>query len=481
MIFPGFSVAVSAESYNFIKKCLCDGSEQLINLISLFMIHTPKIEFQTPSEIKKFQEKLMAELLGYLMAKSPFYSRLFKENHIDAAKIRRLEELSFIPVTTKDQLYRYNKDFYCVPGNKIIDYITTSGTLGDPVTFALTDRDLDRLAYNEAISFECAGGKEGDIYQLMTTMDRRFMAGLAYFLGVRKLGAGIVRVGNGIPELQWDTIRRICPNNLIAVPSFILKIIEYAEQKGIDYRSSSIRNAVCIGEPLRNPDFSLNTLGTRIREKWDIHLFSTYASTEMSSAFTECNAGIGGHHHPELIIVEFLDDNNNPVSEGEAGEVTVTTLGVEGMPLLRFKTGDICHFHTEPCQCGRTTMRVGPIIGRKKQMIKYKGTTLYPNALYDILNRIGQVENYIVEVSTNRIGTDDILIRIGCKNYNENLEKEIKDHFRAKLRVAPDIRIHTPEEIHRMLYPDMSRKPLVFVDKRDNGRQDDQLHTPLME
>lgn len=434
------------------------------------MIQTPEIEYQTKGEIKKLQEKLLTEFLAYLDARSPYYKQLFRTNHIDTAKIRTLEDLVHIPVTTKDDLYNRNKDFFCVPRNRIIDYITTSGTLGDPVTFAMTDKDLDRLAYNEAISFACADGKAGDVYQLMTTIDRRFMAGLAYFLGVRKLGAGIVRVGNGIPELQWDTINRIHPDTLIAVPSFILKVIEYAEQKNIDYRLSSIKNAVCIGEPLRNPDFSLNTLGKRIIEKWDIRLYSTYASTEMSSAFTECREGKGGHHHPELIIVEFLDDNDIPVQEGETGEVTVTTLGIEGMPLLRFKTGDVCHYHTEPCLCGRTTMRLGPIIGRKKQMIKYKGTTLYPNALYDILNNIKEVANYIVEVSTNQIGTDEILIRIGCKTFNENLEKEIKDHFRAKLRVAPDISIQTIEEIYKIQSPETSRKPVVFIDKRENGK-----------
>jgi phenylacetate-CoA ligase len=85
----------------------------------------------------------------------------------------------------------------------------------------------------------------------------------------------------------------------------------------------------------------------------------------MSTTFCECEAGKGGHHHPELIICELLDDNNLPVKENEFGELTITTLGVEGMPLLRFKTGDICRFHHEPCSCGRTTMRISPIIGRK--------------------------------------------------------------------------------------------------------------------
>jgi phenylacetate-CoA ligase len=111
----------------------------------------------------------------------------------------------------------------------------------------------------------------------MTTIDKRFMAGLAYFLGIRKMGGSVIRVGNGIPELQWDTIKRIKPNAIICVPSFILKIIKYAEEHGIDYRKSSIKKAVCIGENLREPDFSLNLLGKKIKEKWDIELFSTYA------------------------------------------------------------------------------------------------------------------------------------------------------------------------------------------------------------
>lgn len=114
----------------------------------------------------------------------------------------------------------------------------------------------------------------------------------------------------------------------MVVPSFLIKLIEFAEKNHIDYHHCSMQKCVCIGEALRNPDFTLNTLGKRIHEKWDsLQLYSTYASTEMQSSFTECNEFHGGHLQPELIIVEFLDDNNQPVKEGEAGEVTITTLG----------------------------------------------------------------------------------------------------------------------------------------------------------
>jgi phenylacetate-CoA ligase len=426
----------------------------------------PEIEKQSADTIRRFQEEKLAENLIYIENSSPFYREHLKKHKIDIRKIRKLEDLKHIPPTTKDDIQLHNEDFFCVPRNKIIDYLTTSGTLGDPVTFPMTEKDLQRLAYNEAISFVCADGKQEDVYQLMTTIDRRFMAGLAYFMGVRKMGAGIVRVGGGIPELQWDSICRANPTTFICVPSFIMKLIEYAEKRGIDYRNTSVRKAVCIGEPLRNEDLSLNTLAQRIYEKWDIRLYSTYASTEMASAFTECSQGVGGHHHPELIITEFLDDHDQPVPEGTAGELTFTTLGVEGMPLVRFKSGDICHHYTEPCTCGRTTMRVGPIIGRKKHMIKFKGTTLYPPALYDILDNIPEVLIYVVEVSTNSLGTDEIMIRIASEQAGEQLEKDLKDHFRARLRVSPTIKFESPEELSNIAFPPASRKPVKFIDHR---------------
>ncbi len=162
----------------------------------------PQIEKSSQEEIKVFQLEKLKETLQYLNKNSPFYKRFFKENDIQVSEIMNLEDLQKIPVTTKDHLQQFNDDFICVPKSEIIDYVTTSGTLGDPVTFALTDNDLERLAYNEAISFACCGVVKEDVLQLMTTMDRRFMAGLAYFLGARKLGAGIIRVGSGIPEFQ---------------------------------------------------------------------------------------------------------------------------------------------------------------------------------------------------------------------------------------------------------------------------------------
>ena len=427
----------------------------------------PSIETQQAADIRLFQEEKLRELLKYLNEKSAFYQGLFRKHSICIDDIRTLADLQKIPTTDKDDLQRENDAFLCVPKTAIVDYATTSGTLGKPVTFGLTDKDLDRLAYNEAISISCAGIGQGDIVQLMTTIDRRFMAGLAYFLGVRKLGASIIRIGAGIPELQWDSILLYKPTYLIAVPSFVLKMIEYAESNGIDYKHSSVKGIVCIGEALRNQDFTPTLLAEKIAEKWEgVRLYSTYASTEMSTTFTECEYQHGGHQHPELIITEVLDDEGNLVPDGQSGELTITTLGVEGMPLLRFRTGDIVAMHTEKCACGRETPRVSPVLGRKQQMIKYKGTTLYPPALMDLLTNFEAVENYIIEISTNNILTDEILIRIGSLTPTEALKEQIVSHFRAKLRVVPKIEFCDIAVLEKELYPLGSRKPMKFVDKR---------------
>lgn len=425
------------------------------------------IEFESPERIKSFQEGLLHKALAYLNSNSAYYRRMFERYEIDITKIETLEDLVKIPFTEKKDLQIFNEDFLCVPKEKIIDYITTSGTLGDPVTFGCTEKDLQRLAYNEKKSFECAGLHPGNILQLMTTMDKRFMAGLAYFLGIREMGASIIRVGNGIPELQWDTIKRIKPDTIMCVPSFILKLIQYAEEHGIDYRNSSIKRIIGIGEGLREQDFSLNLLGRRIKEKWDVQLFATYSSTEMGATFSECEYGMGGHVHPELIIVEIIGDDDMPVADGEIGEVVVTTLGVEGMPLLRFRTGDMAAKCVEQCRCGRNSYRLTPLVGRKNNMIKLKGTTLYPPAVNDVLDNTDYVENYIVFVEDSEAGTDEVIVKVGLKGKQDfDAVKDLKDRFRSRIRVAPVIEILPPDEIFKLNFPAKSRKPVKFVDNR---------------
>jgi phenylacetate-CoA ligase len=406
----------------------------------------------------------LQSLITYLKEHSPFYKETLSGVH--PASISSATGLATLPLTTKEDLQKRGADFLCVPRTKIIEYTSTSGTLGSPVTVPLTEKDLQRLAENEYGSFVCANGKPEDVYQLMLTLDRQFMAGMAYYSGIRKLGAGMIRLGPGVPSLQWETIKRLQPTAIVAVPSFILKLIQYAEEHHIDIHTSSVRKAICIGENIRNPDFSLNIIGKKIKEAWNIHLYSTYASTEMQTAFTECGQGKGGHLQEKLLIAEILDDQNQPVGARTPGELTITTLGVEGMPLLRYKTGDICMFFEEPCACGRRSIRLSPILGRKAQMIKFKGTTLYPPALFDLLNEMEEVKDYVVEVYSNEWGLDEVLLHILPKEATEECQGKIKAYLQARLRVSPHVHYVEAPELQKMQFPEASRKIIKFIDKR---------------
>ncbi len=423
-------------------------------------------KYQQLAEVIAMEEKKLQELLQYVSKHSPFYRQLFEQHQIDVATIKTLADLAKLPTTQKDDLQKRNNDFLCVPAEKVIEYTSTSGTLGGPVTIALTENDLNRLAYNEYNSFLCADGSKDDIYQLMLTLDRQFMAGIAYYSGIRKIGAGIIRLGPGVPSLQWETIQRLKPTAIVAVPSFILKLIGFAKENNIDINETSVKKAICIGENIRNNDLSLNILGKKITESWNIQLYSTYASTEMQTAFTECTEGKGGHHQPELVIVELLDENNNQVDPYTPGEVTITTLGVEGMPLIRYKTGDICMYMDEPCDCGRTSLRLSPLMGRKKQMIKFKGTTLYPPALFDLLNEREEILDFVVEVYSNEIGLDQVLLYLVPADDSEECDHRIRAYLQARLRVSPHIKYVTPEEIQKMQFNEANRKAVKFIDRR---------------
>lgn len=427
------------------------------------------IDLLTIDEIQKIQLEKLQELISYLKKKSPFYSNLLKKKGPDVTTIHSLDQLQQFPTTTKEDLQLHNWQFLCVERKEILEYTTTSGTLGTPVTIALTKNDLERLAYNEYLSFTCAGCTRSDVFQLALTLDKQFMAGMAYYLGSNLLGASVVRTGPGVPSMQWETIFRLNTTVLVAVPSFIVKLIDFANEQGIDLNSSPVKKIICIGENIRNDKFEVNSLSKLIADNWNVSIFSTYASTEMQTAFTECEAGLGGHLHPELLIAEVLDDAGNQTTPGNYGELTITTLGIEGMPLLRYRTGDICRIYNDPCSCGRNTLRISPIYGRKRQMIKFKGTTLYPPAIFDILNARREIKDYLVEVYTNNLETDEILIHIAMDAPTEKTAIMLKSYLHAALRVRPEIIFADIEEIRKKQIVGHGRKISRILDRRNEG------------
>lgn len=400
---------------------------------------------------------ILQDHLHYLAENSPYYREAFAKNGIDVSELTSIEEIQNLPVTTKADLANHNERFIAVEDGQIAEFVTTSGSTGSPVTIALTQGDLNRLSYNEARSLTIAGIQPGDRVQISTTLDKQFMAGMAYYSGLITLGATVVRSGPGSAHFQNETIKRHRANVLIGVGSFLSNMISELHENGI-------RKMVCIGEPLRHSDFTPNAIGKKLDATSEIAWFSTYASTEIATAFTECEAGMGGHVLPELVHVEILDENDLPVPNGELGEVTLTPLGIEGTPVLRYKTGDLARLHSDPCSCGRKTPRLGPIEGRKSQMIKLKGTTIYPPQIENSLHHL-HISEYVIRISAETKGSDQVTVFL-----NASLEKDhesIAKALRDELRVGPELIFCESNELKKMLFPQENRKPLKVQDLRD--------------
>jgi len=428
---------------------------------------TQRIEFAGPGEIRSLQEARLKKHLEYAAAHSPYYRELFRKQGITAAGVT-LDSLQELPLTDKTALSLANDDFLAVPRSTIVDIVLSSGTTGRPTAMMYTESDLRRLAYNEQISFASCGLTPDDVVLLTCTLDRCFIAGLAYFSGVRSLGAAAIRNGLSSVESHLEIIRRLRPTAVVGVPTFLLKLGQYLRSQDVDPRENGITRLICIGEPIRDRDLAFLKIGASLEEVWGAKIYSTYASSETITTFCECTAQRGGHLHPDLAVVEIVDDKGARVPAGETGEVVVTPLGIEGMPLIRFKTGDVSFLVEGQCACGRNSVRLGPILGRKKQMIKFRGTTLYPNSVYAVLDSFPGISEYYITATSDYDLSDVLTITAAVKDPSCTA-RMIMETLQARLRVRPEVVIASEEQVRSQVYAGNSRKLVRFVDKRKNA------------
>ena len=166
------------------------------------------------------------------------------------------------------------------------------------------------------------------------------------------------------------------------------------------------------------------------------------------------------------IQIYYMDDQDNVLPSGNFGELTITTFGIEGMPLLRYKTGDICCYYDEPCACGRSSFRISPIIGRKQHLIKYKGTTVYPSAIINAINNLEYIDDYFIKLTTNEFKMDEIEIDIAFKSDLNIIPNELIEYFQATLRVLPKIVLKSKTDILNQQTKTNNRKLIKIIDLR---------------
>jgi len=401
------------------------------------------------------REKLWAETFHHAAEHSPFYREMFRG-------LSAPPPLTDVPTVDKKMVSERNLDFLCVPRERVVEIVTTSGTTGQPLLWMLTRSDVQRLAVNERLSFECAGLTARDTVLLAVALDRCFIAGQAYWLGLRELGCASVRAGASSPMLVLEMIQRTQPTAIVAVPSFLRVLAEKARETGFDLKNCSVKKAICIGEPVRDRALQLNFAGRAIETDWGAKVYSTYGVTELANSLCECDAGAGGHLHDQQLHLEVLDDDGQPTPEGEVGEIVATTFGVEAMPLIRYRTGDCAALFCAPCACGRTTPRLGPIVGRKDQKLKFKGASLFPSTLSAVLEQSEGVESFVIIARTDNELSDSLEVLVHGAASVETLREALQ----ARSKISPPIRRAAREEIEALQMPPQARKRRTFVDLR---------------
>jgi len=407
-------------------------------------------------------DQLLQQHIAYCLEHSLFYrERLSGINPLEVTT----QNISKLPFTDKNDLSGQNDSFFAVPPKQVVDIVFSSGTTGYPVKIIYTENDLQRLAENEKRSLAGCGLSADDTVLLTCTMDRCFVAGLAYFSGVRTLGAAAVRNGLGSLESHAEILRRTEATAMIGVPTFLRKLAGFLIGQGIDPKKLAVSRLICIGEPLRNAEMSPLKVASDLEALWGATVYSTYASSETITTFCECPAQQGGHLLDDLAIVEIVDEEGRVLPAGEIGEVVVTPLQIEGTPLVRFRTGDLSFLMTEPCACGRITPRLGPILGRKQQMMKISGTTLYPQAVFNALDELGGVSEYYIEVEQTDELSDSLRIVLSMQD-DCPAQAEIADGLQAHLRVTPELVFKSEGEVRAKVFTPGSRKPVRFFDQR---------------
>lgn len=420
-------------------------------------------EFQSADDIHNRTIRALRNQVHHAKDTSIYYRDALAD--VFAQEIQSIEEFQKLPFTDKSILADMPMQFLGVSPEEIAETVVTSGSTGKPLLFSLTNNDIDRLAYNEALAFHSIGINSHDRSLLMVSLDRMFIAGMAYYRGLHMLGVNTARFGVVPAEMQKQYMSLFKPTVVVGVPSFMLKLAKQLETLGFNTRESSIEKIVCIGESLRDQNLEYNAVAQKLIELYDAQIFSTYASTEMATAYCDCAARSGGHARPELIFTEIIDQSGKPLPDGEVGELVVTPFGVEGVPLVRYKTGDITFKIPGICSCGRNSCRIGPILARKSQMIKVKGTTIYPLSITNALDELTDLTDYVIVLEGDESLADQVSIHVAAPA--SKLET-IARHVQARTRVYFPILISNAPTINALR--GNSHKQVKVVDSRKKMR-----------
>ena len=413
-------------------------------------IFNKKIETMPRNKIRDLQLKRLKQTVKLVYENVPFYNKKFKELKIKPEDIKTLDDVSKLPFTTKNDL-RDNAPFGMMATSleNCIELHASSGTTGIPVTVCYTPNDIEVWSEVMARCLSMSGLTKKDIFQNPIPYGT-FTGAFGFHYGAQKVGALVIPSGMGQSERQIKMMEYYGTTFISGVASYVLHLGNVAKDLGVDPKKLKVRNG------LFGAEMFTKGLKQRIIETWEMDVHDIYGLTEMCGpgVSTDCDQHDGLHLWEDHFLLECLDPVTlEQVGPDEEGEIVLTTLTKEGMPLLRYRTRDIAKLYDQKtCDCGRTHVKHTPIKGRSDDMIIIRGTNIYPGQIESVLMKHNNVGNNWRMVLTTENDNDMLTVEVESKLQlsqveSMDLEERLKNEIRSVIVFTPKISVLPPNSI----------------------------------
>lgn len=431
------------------------------------MIFNEKLECMPLEDLKNTQSERLCELVSYVYENSDIYRAQLDGHGVGPGDIKTIDDIVKLPFTTKEAMRdNYPFKLFSRPVSEIREIHVSSGTTGNPTVVGYTEQDLDLWGEVMARCLACAGAEPGDMVQNAYGYGL-FTGGLGVHYGALKMKCTILPMSAGGTARQLKLMQDFRPRVLTCTPSYAIFMVEDAIKMGIEPRSSSWKVGLHGAEPWTQ------AMRTKIEDSWDMVATDIYGLSEIigPGVAQECQQKQGLHIFSDVFYPEIIDpETNQPVADGEYGELVITTLTKTGIPLIRYRTRDIVTMSTERCGCGRTSPRISKVRGRTDDMIIVRGINVFPSQIEHVLLSVEGVQPHyqlVVDRAENGLDTLEVLVEVDEKIFSDEVkqltafERKLEKQIADVLTVTAKVRLVEPNTIERSI-----GKAKRVIDKR---------------
>lgn len=418
------------------------------------MIWNRTMECMPREQMRQLQGEKLKRIVAHAYANSTFYRKKLDDAGLCPQDINTIDDIVKLPFTVKQDLRdNYPFGMMAVPMSDIIRLHASSGTTGKPIVVGYTEKDLENWSEAVARCLSAFGLSNSDLIQIAYGYGL-FTGGLGLHYGVQKIGATVIPASTGNTSKQIQLMADFHTSAIACTPSYAMYMCEQIEKSGIDPKGLALRVGIFGAEPWTD------NMRQELQNKLGIKAYDIYGLTEISGPGVggECECQNGIHISEDLFYSEIVDPITlEPVEPGQSGELVFTTLDKWGMPMIRYRTRDLTTLNYDVCDCGRTTVRMGKILGRSDDMLIIRGVNVFPSQIESILLEFPEYEPYfLIEVDrVNNTDTFEIQVEVRPEFFSDkmnvlmNLKQRLAGRVQSVIGIQPDIRIVQPNTIER--------------------------------